>query len=340
MDEPEDMVTQGDLVVGIDIGGTNTSLGFVDGTGALVHSESMATRAADTPERFVERLDLAIKRLTKTLPFSCRLLGIGIGAPNAHHDRGTIEKAVNLHWGEVVDLVSLVRKYYDVPVSITNDANAAALGEMLFGHARGMKHFMVVTLGTGLGTGIVTGGRLLYGASGFAGEMGHTVVDPEGRPCACGKKGCLETYVSATGLVRTALELVAKRRDASLLRSLRDEEITSKRIFELADSGDVLALEAFDRTAYILGMKLADAVAHLSPEAIFLGGGLSAAGDLLLAPARRYMNDFLFRVYRGTVTLALSGLPPGASAVVGAAALIWKELESEKDEAATRKECL
>lgn len=333
-------MTHRDLVLGIDIGGTNTSLGFVDRTGVLIRSDAMITRAGDTPEIFAARLDQAIEQLMQSLPFSCRLLGIGIGAPNAHHGRGTIEQAVNLNWGEVVDFVSLIQKYYDLPVSITNDANAAALGEMLFGKARGMKDFMVVTLGTGLGSGIVADGRLLYGSSGFAGELGHTVVDPEGRLCECGKKGCLETYASATGLRRTALELLASQGDPSLLRSMRDEEITSKRIFDLARSGDRIALEAFDRTARVLGMKLADAVAHLSPEAIFLGGGLSGAGDILLAPTKKYMDAFLFRVYQGTVKLMLSGLETKASAVTGAAALIWNELESSKHKTLKQKESL
>lgn len=328
--DPEDLVTHRDLVVGIDIGGTNTSLGFVDRAGVLIQSGSMSTRAGDTPEIFAARLDQAVGHLLKSLPFSCRLLGIGIGAPNAHHDRGTIEKAVNLDWGEVIDFVSLIRKYYDLPISITNDANAAALGEMLFGNARGMKNFMVVTLGTGLGSGIVADGRLLYGASGFAGELGHTVVDPEGRQCECGKKGCLETYASATGLRRTAMELLASRCNSSPLREISDQDMTSKRIFDLAVAGDAIALEAFDRTARILGMKLADAVAHISPEAIFLAGGLAAAGDLLLKPTEQYMKHFLFRVYQGTVKLMPSGLETGTSAILGAAALIWSELKLSK----------
>ncbi|MRR17544.1 MAG: ROK family protein, partial [Deltaproteobacteria bacterium] len=276
-------------------------------------------------QSFVLRLYRRIEEAGADLPSPYRLRGIGIGAPNAHHDRGTIEKAVNLNWGPAVDFVRLIQKYYDLPVFIANDANAAALGEMLFGNARSMKHFLVVTLGTGLGSGIVTGGRLLTGASGFAGELGHTVVDPNGRECGCGKRGCLETYVSAAGLKRTALEVLAARCDPSPLRGVSFADMTAKQIANLALAGDVVSREAFERTARILGMKLADAVAHTGPEAIFLAGGLAGAGDLLFKPTERYLNEFLFRVYRGTVRLLPSGLAAGAGAILGAAALIWSE---------------
>ncbi len=318
-----------DLVLGIDIGGTNTSLGFVDRQGTLITSKVLPTRAGDSAERYVNRLHQHIEKLRTGLSDPHRFCGIGVGAPNAHAGRGTIEQAVNLNWGGTVDFVSLMHKYYDLPVSITNDANAAAVGEMLFGSARGMKHFLVVTLGTGLGSGIVTDGRLLYGASGFAGELGHTVVKPGGRLCACGKRGCLETYVSAPGLTKTALELLARRSDSSPLRAMSPPEITSKRIYELAAGGDALALEAFDQTARILGMKLADAVAHLSPEAIFLTGGLAGAGNLLIKPTAQYMNEYLFRIYRGTVKVLPSVMPPGSSAILGAAALIIHELSTK-----------
>jgi glucokinase len=256
------------------------------------------------------------------------LCGIGIGVPNAHCFRGTIEKPVNLRWGHRVNIIKLIKKYYDIPISITNDAKAAAIGEMLFGNARGMKNFIVITLGTGLGSGIVVDGRLLFGHSGFAGELGHTVVNPDGRQCRCGKNGCLETYVSATGIVKTVSELLAVRREASPLRFISYSDITSKLIFELAKEGDVIALEAFDQTARILGMKLADAVAHTSPEAIFITGGMSMAGNVLLKPTRQYLDAFLFKAYDGTVKLMLSGLKEGKSAILGAAALIWRELDS------------
>lgn len=319
---------ESDLVLGIDIGGTKTSFGFVDREGTLIDATSLPTRAHDSAQTFMSRLSHRIEEIRAGLPSGRCLCGIGIGAPNAHHDRGTIEKPVNLNWGDTVDFVALIRKYYDLPIAITNDANAAAIGEMLFGNARGMRHFMAITLGTGLGSGIVIDGHLLYGASGFAGELGHTVVDPNGRQCVCGKRGCLETYVSATGLRRTALALLAQRCDSSPLRAMSYQKMSAKRIFDLAVEGDVIALEAFDQTARILGMKLADAVAHISPEAIFLAGGLAAAGDILLKPTQLYMDNFLFGVYRGTVKLIPSGMKTGASAILGAAALILSELAS------------
>ena len=315
-----------DLVLGIDIGGTKTAFGFVDINGKLISITTMPTQSHQPAKTFVSRLHQRIEKVRVDLPSSHRLCGIGVGAPNAHHYRGTIEKAVNLNWGETIDFVGLIRKHYDLPVSITNDASAAALGEMLFGNARGMKHFIVITLGTGLGSGIVADGHLIHGASGFAGELGHIVVDPAGRQCGCGKRGCLETYVSATGLIRTTAELLAKLLDPSPLRAMSYQKITAKHIFDLAAKGDLIALAAFDQTARILGMKLADAVAHTSPEAIFLTGGLAAAGDILLKPTSRYMNNFLFGAYQGTVKLMPSGIEAGKSAILGAAALIWHEL--------------
>lgn len=322
---------QGALALGVDIGGTTTSFGFVDRAGKLLCAASLPTEAHDSAETFVGRLHRRIEAARADLPAGAWLSGIGIGAPNANHLRGTIEQAVNLNWGASVDLVGLMQKHYAVPIALTNDANAAAIGELLFGNARGMQHFLVITLGTGLGSGIVVEGRLLYGASGFAGELGHIVVDPDGRQCGCGKRGCLETYVSATGLLRTTWTLLAERCDPSPLRALPLEAMTAKGVFELAQAGDVIALEAFDRTARILGMKLADAVAHTSPEAIFLAGGLAAAGELLLKPTQRYLDAFLFGVYRGTVQLLPSGMEAGNSAILGAAALIWNELESSAD---------
>ena len=319
-------MTDKDLVLGIDIGGTKTALGFVDIKGKLICATTIPTQSRDSAKTLVSRLHKQIEKVRADLPSSHRLLGIGIGAPNAHHYRGTIEKAVNLNWGKTIYLVGLIRKYYDLPVSITNDANAAALGEMLFGNAHGMKHFMVITLGTGLGSGIVADGHLIHGISGFAGELGHIMVDPAGRQCRCGKRGCLETYVSATGLIRTAVTLLAQQLDPSPLRAMSYQKITAKHIFDLAVKGDIIALAAFERTALILGMKLADAVAHTSPEAIFLTGGMAAAGDLLLKPTQRYMDDFLFGAYRGTVKLMPSGMKAGKSAIMGAAALIWHEL--------------
>ena len=314
------------IVLGIDIGGTKTSFGFVDREGNAVGVTSIGTKSNESAEKFVSRLCKKIEEIRTGLPAPLNLCGIGIGAPNANYYRGTIERPVNLNWGDTVDIIELMQKFYDIPIVITNDANAAAIGEMLFGNARGIKNFIIITLGTGFGSGIVVEGRLLYGFSGVAGELGHTVVDPEGRQCRCGKRGCLETYVSAIGLVRTTSMLLAERYEPTPLRAMNYCEITSKRIFELAQKGDKIALEAFDRTARILGMKLADAVAHTSPEAIFLTGGLAMAGDILLEPAKQYMEKFLFGAYKDTVKLMPSGLIAGKSAILGAAALIWNEL--------------
>jgi len=315
-----------EAVIGIDIGGTTTAVGLVDQKGNLLAEGVIATGSQGSAETLVARLHEKIGDLHKTIPDNLKIRGIGIGAPNANYYRKTVENPPNLNWGASVNLVELFRKYYDLPVAVTNDANAAALGEMQFGAARGMRDFIVITLGTGLGSGIVANGGLLYGADGFAGELGHTVVDPVGRECACGKRGCLETYVSATGLCRTASALMAERLEPSILRDLSYTQLTSKIIYEAAIQGDGIALAAFDATARILGMKLADAVAHTGPEAIFLYGGLATAGDLLLSPTRRYMEQDLFISYRGKVLLLRSGLPEESGAVLGAAALIWHEL--------------
>jgi len=319
-----------DCVIGIDIGGTTTSLGFVDRNGALICEATLATQAHQPARVFVSRICENIDELRATLPPLSVVSAIGIGAPNANYLRGTVENPVNLNWGAVTNLADLFRQRYDMPVAITNDANAAAIGELLFGGAQGMKHVIVITLGTGLGSGIIVNGELLYGADGFAGELGHTTVNPDGRHCACGKRGCLETYVSATGICRTVSELLAQSLDPSRLREVSYSQLTSKQIYETACGGDQIALAAFDATARILGMKLADTVAHTSPEAIFLSGGLAAAGELLLAPTRRYLDEFLFTPYKGKVKLLPSELPEGSGAVLGAAALAWHEVDKAK----------
>lgn len=314
-------------VIGIDIGGTTTSIGIVDRNGALICEATLATHAEQPADALVFRVSETIERLLLTLSSQTGISAIGIGAPNANYLCGTVENPPNLDWGASVNLVELFRKRYDLPIAITNDANAAALGELHFGGARGMNHVIAITLGTGLGSGIIVNGELLYGASGFAGELGHTTVDPAGRSCACGKRGCLETYVSAPGLCRTVSELLAQRRDPSPLRDVSFNQLTSKQVFDAACMEDPIALAAFDTTARVLGMKLSDAVAHTSPEAIFLSGGLAAAGDLLLVPTRRYLEEFLFTPYKGKVKVLLSELPERSVAVLGAAALAWCEVD-------------
>lgn len=314
-------------VIGIDIGGTTTSAGFVDRHGVIVCNETLETRASQPAPSLVSRLYDAIEKMRTTHPVEIAFAGIGIGAPNANYHRGTVEHPVNLDWGASVNLVELFRRYYDLPVAITNDANAAAMGELLFGGARGMKHVIVITLGTGLGSGIIVNGELLYGADGCAGEIGHTVVDPAGRYCACGKRGCLEAYVSATGLCRTVFELLAQRCESSRLRETCINDLTAKQVCKAACDGDQIALAAFDATARTLAVKLADAVAHTSPEAIFLSGGMAAAGDLLIVPTRRYLEEYLFKPFKGKIKLLFSELPEGSGAVLGAAALAWHEVD-------------
>lgn len=314
-------------VIGIDIGGTTTSLGFVDRNGALLCETALLTLADQPAVALISRVCHAIEALRKALPPQMVISAIGIGAPNANYLCGTVENPPNLKWGGVTNVTELFQQHYKLPIAVTNDANAAALGELLFGGARGMKHAIVITLGTGLGSGFIVNGELLYGADGCAGELGHTTVDPDGRQCACGKRGCLETYVSATGICRTVRELLAERNEPSTLREIKYDQLTSKQIYEAACDGDSIALKAFDMTAKILGMKLADAVAHTGPEAIFLSGGLALAGDVLLAPARRYLEEFLFYPYKGKVKLLLSELPAGKGAVLGAAALAWNEID-------------
>jgi glucokinase len=313
------------LVLGVDVGGTNTVFGLVDKTGNVYLIDSIPTQADKHAENLFSRLFEKYYELVRDATDDFELKGIGIGAPNANYYKGTIENPPNLNWG-FVDVISLIKKFSDVPVALTNDANAAALGEMYYGAAKGMKNFIVITLGTGLGSGIVVNGNLLYGHDGFAGEIGHTIYDPNGRQCGCGRKGCLETYVSAPGIKRTVMELISRTNFKSRLRSVSYENLEAKMITEAALSGDELALEAFNFTAKVLGLKLADSVAHTSPEAIILFGGLANAGDLLLVPTKKYLEENLFHVFKNKVKLLKSELNEGKSAVLGAAALIWHEL--------------
>lgn len=313
------------LVLGIDIGGTNTKFGLIDKAGNDYLIGSIPTNADQPVDNLFFRLFQEFEKLKKDLKFDFDLVGIGIGAPNANYYKKTIEYPPNLKWG-YVEVERLIRKFYTQPIALTNDANAAALGEMYYGAAKGMKDFIVITLGTGLGSGVVVNGNLVYGHDGFAGEIGHTVYDPEGRLCGCGKKGCLETYASAPGIKRTVLELLATKNYPSKFREISFEQLDAKMITDAALKGDRIALEAFEFTAKVLGIKLADAVAHTSPEAIILFGGLANAGDLLLVPTKKYMEEYLFHVFRNKVKLLKSELNEGKSAVLGAAALIWHEI--------------
>ena len=318
-----------DFVVGVDIGGTNTVVGAVNREGELLMEQSLPTRPHEEPEKLVARIYEKIEWLRHELTVARQLRGIGIGAPNGNYYRGTVEDPPNLSWKGVVDIVGLFNKYYQVPIAITNDANAAALGEMLFGAAKGMKDFIVITLGTGVGSGIVANGQLIYGADGFAGEIGHTIYDPGGRQCGCGRRGCLETYASAGGICRTVLELLSQRKEPSELRRYSFEQLNAELITEAAKKGDPIALEAFEYTGHVLGYKLADSVAHTSPEAIILFGGLANAGNLIFDPTKRHLEKNLLPIFRNKIKLLPSGVKRANPAVLGASALIWREMEKE-----------
>jgi glucokinase len=313
------------LALGVDIGGTNTKYGYVDRNGICLASGWMPTEAHKPADLFFRRLCENSKLLFSEIHEDYALAGVGIGAPNANYYKATIENPPNLDW-KFVDVRAELTKYYDLPLAVTNDANAAAIGEMLFGTAQGMKNFIVITLGTGLGSGIVSNGQLVYGADGFAGEIGHTTVDPHGRRCGCGRRGCLETYCSATGICRTIQELICNSSKASALRNIAFSDLTSEMVYEAALRRDPLALEAFEMCGQILGLKLADSVAHLSPEAIILFGGLAAAGELLFDPVKKSLEENLFPAFRNKVKLLPSKLK-GNTAVLGAAALIWNLLQ-------------
>ncbi len=317
------------VAIGIDVGGTNTVFGFVDEAGKCVYESSILTHADQDADQLFSRLFIKIDNDFKKYSDDYELIGIGIGAPNANYYKGTVELPPNLNWG-IVNVLEIVKKYSPLPSAITNDANAAAIGEMIFGTAKGMKDFIVITLGTGLGSGIVVNGELVYGSDGFAGEIGHTIVDPNGRECGCGRKGCLETYASASGIKRTVFELIGTTNIPSELRNVSYNQLTAKDIADAAKNGDKLALAAFDYTSKILGLKLADSVAHLSPEAIILFGGLALAGGLIFTPTKRYMEEYMLNIFKNKVKLLPSALPGAHAAVLGASALIWNELKKIK----------
>lgn len=314
-----------DVVAGVDIGGTNTMYGLVDKKGNILAEGRLSTAQYPEIGDFVTALSGAIGKLTGGRK-DIVLKGIGIGAPNANYHKGTIELAPNLAWKGIVPLAKLMNKKNSLPVVITNDANAAAMGEMIFGGAKKIKDFIILTLGTGLGSGIVINGDLVYGHTGFAGELGHTIVVPGGRDCGCGRQGCLETYASASGLVRTVLYMLSEMKEESSLRDVPPSKLTSKMIAEAAKKGDSIALEAFDYTAEMLAFGIINAVVFSSPKAVFLFGGLTRAGDILFAPVRKYVDQNIQPIFKGTVDILPSGIEENNAAVLGAAALSWNEL--------------
>ena len=312
-------------VVGIDIGGTNTVFGIVDARGNVVASSSIKTgRHADIKD-YVEELKTSLNNLLEANDAIDKIAGIGVGAPNGNYFTGAIEMAPNLPWKGRIPLAELLKEAFGVPVALTNDANAAAIGEMTYGVARGMKDFIMITLGTGVGSGIVVNGQLVYGHDGFAGELGHVIVKPSnGRMCGCGRTGCLEAYCSATGVARTAREFLETRTDKSLLRDLPIEGITSKDVYDAAVQGDKLAQEIFEYTGKIMGEAFANFIAFSSPEAIILFGGLSRSGDLLMKPIKEAMDRNTLNIYKGKTKLLLSELKESDAAVLGASALGWE----------------
>ena len=315
-----------EVVIGVDIGGTFTKYGIIDRNGNCLIESSIDTNSGNGVEAFLKDATKAFKNdLAKFSDVT--LKGIGIGAPNGNYYNGTIEFAPNLKWKGIVHLVDLFKKNFNVPIFLTNDANAAAIGEMIYGNAKSLRDFIVITLGTGLGSGIVSNGELIYGHDGFAGEIGHTIVRHNGRQCGCGRKGCLETYASATGIKRTVFKLLADSLEESKLRSVSFNELTAEMITEAAKKGDKIALEAFEYTGLLLGQTLADSVAYTSPQVIFLFGGLAKAGNLILEPTRRHLEDNLLNIYKGKVKVLISGMEELNAAIMGAGALAWKELE-------------
>jgi glucokinase len=311
------------LAIGIDIGGTNTDFGIVDKEGNCLSKYSIGTDKYDDVIPFLDELTKNLKQQIKELKGKYDIKGIGVGAPNGNYFTGSIEFAPNLKWKGVVHLAKLIEERMHLPVVLTNDANAAAIGEMIYGAAKGMKDFIVITLGTGLGSGIVIDGKLLYGHDGYAGELGHMTVEPEGRLCGCGKKGCLEAYASATGITRTVIEMLKESNKPSILRSIKKNNLSSKDIFLAAQKKDEIALAAFEYTGYILGIKLADAITFSSPEAIILSGGLANAGHFIFTPTKKYMEKYLLPFFQKKVKLLPSKLMKDNAAVLGAAALVW-----------------
>ncbi|MBE6301669.1 MAG: ROK family protein [Parabacteroides distasonis] len=312
-------------VVGIDIGGTNTVFGVVDARGSILYSGSIKTGKYIEIDDYVTALANGLMSVIDQAGGTEMIKGIGVGAPNGNFFNGCIEFAPNLPWKNKVPLAQLISEKVGVPVALTNDANAAAIGEMTYGAARGMKDFIVITLGTGVGSGIVIGGNLVYGHDGFAGELGHVIMRRNnGRPCGCGRQGCLEAYASATGVARTAREFLEIRKDDSLLRDLDPDQITSKDVYDAAMKDDALAKEIFEFTGNILGEAFADFVAFSSPEAIILFGGLTKAGDLIMNPIKQAMDKNMLNIYAGKTKLLFSQLKESDAAVLGASALGWE----------------
>ena len=323
------MNSQKPFVIGVDLGGTNTVFGIVDARGQIVAEDSIKTQAYKTAEDFVKACVECLKPLIAQVGGNEKVAGMGIGAPNGNYYSGSIEFAPNLCWAHngVVPLAQMLSDQLEgLPVRLTNDANAAAMGEMAYGAARGMKNFIVITLGTGVGSGIVVNGQVLYGHDGFAGELGHvTMVREGGRTCGCGRKGCLEAYCSATGVARTAREILATTDRPSLLRNKPADEIESLDVSLAASKGDEVANEIFRFTGKMLGEACADFAAFSSPEAFIFFGGLCKAGDLIMKPIEEAYNQSVLPIFRDKAKFLVSSLMDANAAVLGASALGWED---------------
>lgn len=312
-------------VIGMDMGGTNTVFGIVDARGNVLSKSAVKTGTHQDINLYINDIYVELNKLIEGAGGISKIKGIGVGAPNGNYYTGNIEFAPNLNWKGVIPFSNLMSEKFGIPTVLTNDANAAAIGEMTYGAARGMKNFIMITLGTGVGSGIVIDGKLVYGHDGFAGELGHTCsVRNNGRQCACGKTGCLETYASANGVARTAREILETRKDDSLLRNIPAESITSKDVHDAALQGDQVAFEIFEYTGKILGEALSDFVAFSAPEAIVLFGGLTKSGDYIMKPIVEHMEKNLLAIWKGKVKVLFSDLKEADAAILGASALAWE----------------
>jgi len=315
------------FAIGIDIGGTNTKFGIVDRNGHILHQERMLTNEPEGVQEFIAELHEKLEPMISQAGGIGEFVGVGIGAPNANYYTGNIEYAANLKWRGIIPFAKMASEKFGLPVKMTNDANAAAMGEMMYGCARGMKHFITITLGTGVGSGIVIDGKIVLGHDGFAGELGHTIIRPGGRlHKGTGIRGTLESYASATGVRETALEMLAENPGTdSLLRDFSiNDLITSQTVYECAIKGDKIANDIFEYTGHILGEALANFVMFSSPEAIVLFGGMTKAGDLIMNPTKQSMEASLIQIFKNKVKILFSELKEADAAILGASALVWE----------------
>lgn len=317
------------VAVGVDIGGTNTYIGLIDQEGNILSKTHLKTRDYKIVMEFIVAVKKQILEQMETLGIE-KIEGIGIGAPNGNFYNGAIESAPNIPWKGRVPLVKLFSNHFpNLPIFITNDANAAAFGEMTYGNVKNVKDFVVVTLGTGVGSGFVVNGKIMYGHDGLAGELGHTIIEPEGRLCGCGRRGCMETYTSATGFLKTTKEYLQSFPGDSQLKEKPEDELTAEDVSNAAKNYDGLALNIFDYTAKKLAFSLANMIAITSPQEIILFGGLANAGDQLIRPTMKYLENFTLNVFKGKVKLSTSTLNNNHAAILGASGLVWQELNNQ-----------